>query len=299
MLCSVSPLLVRSLFVDNCFVCSKSSPSPIVIVSKCAFVQVIKSLLPFFSHHLYIAAVPSPHHLLLGQEVALASKQHKTSANFEQLRQISGSRETQAHTSIISAEFVDFYSLLGVCSTATRGEIVAAYHRAALRHHPDKHPSENFVEANAAFVPYAEAKNVLTQPVSRYDYDLRYWRHIHEQQLWTKEPKTAPERPPHQPNQKYGPDVFNEFDAQVQHYDPDDYVSDDDLPSPNWCYNPQPPSSYGQFFIPKSVRRKARAAEMRRKEREARAAAGEEAPSSTPPLARAEKQPAEDEKKEH
>jgi len=61
----------------------------------------------------------------------------------------------------------NLYEVLGICTDATTLEVRAAYHRAALRTHPDKGGNaEAFRLANRAF-------EELSCPVSRKSYDLR------------------------------------------------------------------------------------------------------------------------------
>jgi len=64
------------------------------------------------------------------------------------------------------------YVTLGVDHTATPKEIKTAYHRLALRWHPDKNPN-NFGPATARFQQISQAYTVLKDPVKKrlYDYD--------------------------------------------------------------------------------------------------------------------------------
>ncbi|KAI8961986.1 DnaJ-domain-containing protein [Daldinia sp. FL1419] len=73
----------------------------------------------------------------------------------------------------------DCYAILGVDVTATRKDIVRAYHRLAFIYHPDKNP-QNQETATAAFQEIERAYTTLKDPVTRYIYD----RYMSVQELW-------------------------------------------------------------------------------------------------------------------
>lgn len=169
----------------------------------------------------------------------------------------------------MSAAFVDYYALLGVDSTATKGEIVTAYRRAALQRHPDKHPAENFAEANADFRQYAEAKDTLTNRCRRYAYDLLYMSHIREQERKSASVPTEGETDYQGDDDYYNQfdipddDYFRHFEAPVQ---PPVAYHSYETPPCNWRFNPQPPSGYGSAtYVPKVVQGKSRAGKMKKR----------------------------------
>ncbi len=63
----------------------------------------------------------------------------------------------------------NFYTLLGVSSTATAAEIKKAYHKKALQYHPDKNPGD--AEAEKKFKEVNLAHEVLSDPKKREAYD--------------------------------------------------------------------------------------------------------------------------------
>ncbi len=69
-------------------------------------------------------------------------------------------------------EFRDYYSILGLPSTATTAEIKKAYYLLAKRHHPDRNPSDP--EAAERFKLILEAYQVLSDPGNRAMFDRRY-----------------------------------------------------------------------------------------------------------------------------
>lgn len=80
------------------------------------------------------------------------------------------------------AATVDYYTLLGVPRTAGDEEVQAAFHRIALRVHPDSladHPDEVRVAAAEAFKRAAEAYRVLSRAASRAKYDSGLAQGVH------------------------------------------------------------------------------------------------------------------------
>ncbi len=67
------------------------------------------------------------------------------------------------------AQSKDFYSVLGVSSTATQDEIKKAYRKLAKKFHPDANASD--AKAADRFKEISEANNVLSDPAKRKQYD--------------------------------------------------------------------------------------------------------------------------------
>ena len=68
----------------------------------------------------------------------------------------------------------DPYKILGLSPDASESEIKKAFHKAALKHHPDKQKTEEEKEkAHEIFAKYSAAYATLTDPVKRYDWRLR------------------------------------------------------------------------------------------------------------------------------
>jgi molecular chaperone DnaJ len=67
------------------------------------------------------------------------------------------------------AQTKDFYSVLGVSSTATQDEIKKAYRKLAKKFHPDANASD--AKAGDRFKEISEANNVLSDPEKRKQYD--------------------------------------------------------------------------------------------------------------------------------
>jgi curved DNA-binding protein CbpA len=71
--------------------------------------------------------------------------------------------------------FVDYYALLGVAPPATLSEIEKAYYSTERKYHPKNHPADKFFEATAAFTPYRDAFDTLTNYASRQRYHRTYF----------------------------------------------------------------------------------------------------------------------------
>ena len=72
----------------------------------------------------------------------------------------------------------DFYETLGVSKTATEAELKAAFRKAAMQCHPDRHPGDK--QAEARFKELNEAYQHLSDAQKRAAYD-RYGHAAFEQ----------------------------------------------------------------------------------------------------------------------
>ncbi|MBD3345240.1 MAG: DnaJ domain-containing protein [Chitinivibrionales bacterium] len=66
-------------------------------------------------------------------------------------------------------EFKDYYSVLGVDKKASREDIKKAFHKLAVKYHPDKNPGNG--QAEKKFKEITEANEVLGDPAKRKKYD--------------------------------------------------------------------------------------------------------------------------------
>lgn len=66
----------------------------------------------------------------------------------------------------------DYYKILGVKRTATKQEIVKAYRKAAQKWHPDAYQGDEKKIAEKKFIDVAAAKEVLTDPEKRKQFDM-------------------------------------------------------------------------------------------------------------------------------
>ncbi|VVC43472.1 Hypothetical protein CINCED_3A002461 [Cinara cedri] len=69
------------------------------------------------------------------------------------------------------AERKDYYKILNVKRTATKQEIIKAYRKAAQQWHPDNFQGEAKKNAEKRFIEIASAKEVLTDPEKREQFD--------------------------------------------------------------------------------------------------------------------------------
>jgi len=74
---------------------------------------------------------------------------------------------------LLSAKVPAARRALGLGEIATRGEIVSAYRRLAMRSHPDVCPESDAEDCNECFARITAAKHCLVQYVSDYHYSFR------------------------------------------------------------------------------------------------------------------------------
>ncbi len=77
-------------------------------------------------------------------------------------------------------DFIDYYKVLGIPSTASPKEIKAAYRKLARKYHPDLNPNDSGAELQ--FKQVNEAHEVLSDPEKRKKYDQygKDWKHAEE-----------------------------------------------------------------------------------------------------------------------
>ena len=67
---------------------------------------------------------------------------------------------------------VDYYKILGLPAVASAAEVKKAYHKLALKYHPDKNPNDSGAES--IFKQITEAYNFLSNPADKLLYDMQY-----------------------------------------------------------------------------------------------------------------------------
>lgn len=65
----------------------------------------------------------------------------------------------------------DYYKILGIKRTASKGEITKAYRKLAAQYHPDQYQGDDKEFAQKTFIDIAAAKEVLTDPEKRAKFD--------------------------------------------------------------------------------------------------------------------------------
>ena len=84
-----------------------------------------------------------------------------------------------------SANFKDYYEILGVTKNASGDEIKKKFRKLALKYHPDRNPGDS--KAEAKFKEISEAYEVLSDKEKRAKYDQygKYWQQAGQAGGWT------------------------------------------------------------------------------------------------------------------
>lgn len=91
-----------------------------------------------------------------------------------------------------AAGAVDYYSLLGITSSASADEVKAAYRREALKWHPDRHAGSSRAAAEERFKLVSAAYQALSDPGERQAYDARSRHGAQQQQPWAQQQQRQP-----------------------------------------------------------------------------------------------------------
>ena len=77
-------------------------------------------------------------------------------------------------------EYIDYYKVFGINSSASESDIKSAYRKLARKYHPDLNPNDK--EAKKKFQEINEANEVLSDPEKRKKYDKfgKDWKHADE-----------------------------------------------------------------------------------------------------------------------
>lgn len=92
-------------------------------------------------------------------------------------------------------EFIDYYALFGISTEASAKEIKKAYHKLAMKYHPDRNPGLTGGEKKELENKLKEInhiKDILLNPITRREYDRQYQAHQSTaQQLREEQEKLA------------------------------------------------------------------------------------------------------------
>ncbi|VDP09875.1 unnamed protein product [Soboliphyme baturini] len=100
-----------------------------------------------------------------------AIKDYKDALNIDRINERARSGLDKAERLLKQSKRKDYYAILGVKPTAKRNEILKAYRKLAQKWHPDNFRNGAKKEAEAKFLDIAAAKEVLTDPNKRQQFD--------------------------------------------------------------------------------------------------------------------------------
>lgn len=101
----------------------------------------------------------------------LAIRDFQTAAELDEHLQCAKEGIERARKLQKQSERRDYYKILDVKRTATKQEIIKAYRRAAQKWHPDAYQGDQKKFAEKKFIDVAAAKEVLTDPEKRRQFD--------------------------------------------------------------------------------------------------------------------------------
>ncbi|CAJ1932567.1 unnamed protein product [Cylindrotheca closterium] len=142
------------------------------------------------------------------------------------------------------------YQVLGLPLDASESDIKKAYHKAALKYHPDRQTNkENEQDAGVRFAEISEAYETLTDPVKRYD-----WRQKHENG-GSGTTSTKPARAPASPSRNAAPPSTTSSTSSTS-YQYSNPVSNSSKRAEFMAKKQESESTRASFASPVSLRRK-------------------------------------------
>lgn len=108
-------------------------------------------------------------------------------------------------------EFIDYYKILEIQTTASEAEIKTAYRKLARKYHPDLNPNDE--NAKKKFQQINEANEVLSDPEKRKKYDKygKDWKHADEYEKASQQQGQSRGRSGQKQNNDYSGDFSGDF----------------------------------------------------------------------------------------
>ena len=108
-------------------------------------------------------------------------------------------------------EFIDYYKILEIQTTASEAEIKTAYRKLARKYHPDLNPNDE--NAKKKFQLINEANEVLSDPEKRKKYDKygKDWKHADEYEKASQQQGQSRGRSGQKQNNDYSGDFSGDF----------------------------------------------------------------------------------------